>query len=83
MQLSAHNAEAVAQHDKLQRAHDLQKKAKTLPIPTNDRDVKLKLRELGQPICLFGEDAGMRRERLREKVIEYTVEHGEVPTFVI
>lgn len=42
------------------------KRAKSIPVPTDDGRVKLKLRELGHPICLFGEDAHDRRERLRE-----------------
>ena len=36
-----------------------------IAVPTSDADVKLKLRELGHPICLFGEDAFDRRERLK------------------
>ncbi|KAJ1679429.1 hypothetical protein EV182_002078, partial [Spiromyces aspiralis] len=39
--------------------------ARTLAVPTADSDVKAKLRELGEPICLFGEDAADRRSRLR------------------
>jgi U4/U6 small nuclear ribonucleoprotein PRP4 len=41
-----------------------------IAVPTSDGDVKKKLRELGHPICLFGEDAFDRRERL--KVIKAT-----------
>lgn len=64
------------------RAHEIQRKAKNLPIPTNDKEVKMRLRELGHPICLFGENAGDRRERLREKVIEYYIEKNEPPVFL-
>ena len=35
-------------------------------MPTNDNAVKLKLREFGEPIILFGEAAPERRERLRD-----------------
>jgi U4/U6 small nuclear ribonucleoprotein PRP4 len=63
------------------RAHDLQKRARNLPVPTNDKEVKLRLRELGHPICLFGEDPGDRRERLRAMITEYYVEKGEAPAF--
>lgn len=52
-----------------------------MPLPTTDKDVKKRLRELGHPICLFGEDAGDRRERLRAKVVEYMLEKGEAPAF--
>ena len=34
-------------------------------VPTSDVQVRLQLRELGHPICLFGEDAFARRERLK------------------
>ena len=37
----------------------------SVAVPTNDLDVKKKLRECGQPICLFGEDAFDRRQRLK------------------
>ena len=37
----------------------------TVAIPTSDADVKLRLRQMGQPICLFGEDPFSRRERLK------------------
>eukprot|EP00397_Hematodinium_sp_SG-2012_P015811 GEMP01016112.1.p1 GENE.GEMP01016112.1~~GEMP01016112.1.p1 ORF type:complete len:507 (+),score=79.39 GEMP01016112.1:20-1540(+) len=36
-----------------------------MAVPTNDKVVKERLRELGQPICLFGEGAYERRDRLR------------------
>ncbi|KAJ1918301.1 hypothetical protein H4219_002698 [Mycoemilia scoparia] len=39
--------------------------ARTLAVPTADVDVRAKLRECGEPICLFGEDAADRRNRLR------------------
>jgi len=32
-------------------------------VPTNDNQVKLQLRDAGEPICLFGEGAPERRER--------------------
>ncbi|KAJ1362735.1 hypothetical protein KIN20_022398 [Parelaphostrongylus tenuis] len=41
------------------------RRARTLTLPTDDVQVKLKLRKLNQPICLFGEDILDRRERLR------------------
>jgi U4/U6 small nuclear ribonucleoprotein PRP4 len=42
-----------------------QRRARTLAVPTDDGRVKAKLRELGEPICLFGEGPAERRERLR------------------
>lgn len=47
------------------------KKARTVVVPTNDAEVKAKLRELEQPICLFGEGPVERRDRLRKLVAEF------------
>ncbi|XP_033122534.1 U4/U6 small nuclear ribonucleoprotein Prp4-like [Anneissia japonica] len=44
------------------------KRARTLHVSTDDSMVKAKLREIGEPICLFAEDAADRRERLRQKL---------------
>ena len=84
MALSASNAETLANNQKLQRAYELERRAQTLPIPTNDREVKIRLREMGYPICLFGENPGDRRERLRARVIEYYIQHeGNAPLFCL
>ncbi|KAM7541129.1 hypothetical protein Aperf_G00000022815 [Anoplocephala perfoliata] len=44
---------------------ELKKKARLIQVSTEDIEVKYYLRQLGEPICLFGEDAADRRERLR------------------
>lgn len=49
---------------------EVARRARTVAVPTNEEDVKLKLRELGHPICLFGERAGDRRDRLRKIVAQ-------------
>lgn len=41
------------------------KRARKLNVPTDDGQVKNILREIGHPICLFGEGPADRRERLR------------------
>ncbi|KAJ2641509.1 hypothetical protein GGF44_002088, partial [Coemansia sp. RSA 1694] len=41
------------------------KLARTIATPTDDKLVKEQLRKHGHPICMFGEDAGDRRNRLR------------------
>jgi U4/U6 small nuclear ribonucleoprotein PRP4 len=40
--------------------------AATIAVPTDDGRVRARLRELGEPITLFGEGPGDRRDRLRE-----------------
>ncbi|KAF2186826.1 U4/U6 small nuclear ribonucleoprotein-like protein Prp4 [Zopfia rhizophila CBS 207.26] len=42
------------------------RRAAQLVVPTADRDVKARLRSLGEPITLFGEGPSDRRDRLRE-----------------
>lgn len=39
--------------------------ARTIAVPTDDRQVKVRLQALGEPIILFGEDLADRRNRLR------------------
>ena len=38
-------------------------------IPTLDRDVRIKLRELDEPVTLFGEGPSERRERLKRLMV--------------
>jgi len=38
------------------RKLELKKKATSMIVPTNDKDVKNRLRQLGEPICYFGEN---------------------------
>ncbi|KAI9855101.1 MAG: hypothetical protein M1824_006309 [Vezdaea acicularis] len=42
------------------------KRAAAIAVPTDDGRVRTRLRELGEPITLFGEGPGDRRDRLRE-----------------
>ncbi|EDQ87922.1 uncharacterized protein MONBRDRAFT_37807 [Monosiga brevicollis MX1] len=44
--------------------------ARALNVPAADMDVKKMLRSFGEPICLFGENPGDRRERLRDLILE-------------
>lgn len=52
------SAETEASHERFSQLMDQleqQKKAKAIPVSTNDEVVKARLRELGEPIILFGE----------------------------
>ncbi|KAM0752136.1 WD40 repeat-like protein [Meredithblackwellia eburnea MCA 4105] len=44
---------------------EARKHARRLAVPTKDADVRARLREIGQPITLFGERPENRRDRLR------------------
>jgi len=50
--------------------------ARQLAVPTNDRLVQLRLRELDEPIILFGEPPGDRRERLRDVLIRRGIDQA-------
>ncbi|OCK77901.1 U4/U6 small nuclear ribonucleo protein Prp4 [Lepidopterella palustris CBS 459.81] len=45
---------------------DRKRRAAAIAVPTADAQVKARLRLLGEPITLFGEGPGDRRDRLRE-----------------
>lgn len=45
---------------------DRKRFAQTIAVPTQDLQVRARLRELGEPITLFGEGPADRRDRLRE-----------------
>ncbi|KAI1339112.1 WD40 repeat-like protein [Xylariaceae sp. FL0016] len=45
------------------------KMAASIAVPTDDGRVRTRLRELGEPITLFGEDPADRRNRLRELLL--------------
>lgn len=53
------------------------KRAANLIVPTADRDVKLRLRSLKEPITLFGEGPADRRDRLRKLLADAAEAGGE------
>lgn len=71
------SAEAQERHKKLLEHFELQKRARSLVVPTKDAEVRAKLRELGEPITLFGEGPPERRNRLREILARMGIETGE------
>eukprot|EP01113_Clastostelium_recurvatum_P010445 TRINITY_DN1519_c1_g1_i2.p1 TRINITY_DN1519_c1_g1~~TRINITY_DN1519_c1_g1_i2.p1 ORF type:complete len:532 (-),score=166.09 TRINITY_DN1519_c1_g1_i2:45-1640(-) len=74
LEFSAITANAIAKHRQEIEAMDAKKKARVVAIPTNDATVKLKLRELGEPIILFGEKPEDRRSRLRDLIMQLGLE---------
>ena len=64
------------------------RRAAAIAVPTDDGRVRARLREMGEPITLFGEGPGDRRDRLRELLTvqaeleegsDGDVQMGEVP----
>ncbi|KAF2118518.1 U4/U6 small nuclear ribonucleoprotein Prp4 [Lophiotrema nucula] len=61
---------------------DRKRRAAQLIVPTADRDVRTRLRSMGEPITLFGEGPPDRRDRLRELLAaqaEATGEDADIP----
>ncbi|KAG8928497.1 hypothetical protein FRC01_005858 [Tulasnella sp. 417] len=58
--------------DELER----KKRARSMAVPTDDAKVKARLRELGEPITLFGERAPDRRDRLRYVLSQIAAARG-------
>lgn len=52
--------------------------AQTIAVPTDDNKVRLRLREHGEPITLFGEGPAERRDRLRELLTRLAEGGGDV-----
>lgn len=65
MELTESAVRAQEEHAALLMKIEAERRARTLVVPTDPREVQLKLRSLGHPICLFGERPGDRRDRLR------------------
>ena len=66
MELSAGAQHAAEEHAKLVAQVDKLATVRAMVISTNDEHVRVRLRNLGHPITLFGEGPGERRDRLRE-----------------
>ncbi|XP_017783416.1 PREDICTED: U4/U6 small nuclear ribonucleoprotein Prp4 [Nicrophorus vespilloides] len=50
----------------LMEEFERRKKARSINVSTDDAEVKRNLRQLGEPICIFGEGPAERRSRLRD-----------------
>jgi len=61
----------------LQAQFDRKRRVAATVVPTDDTRVRMRLRELGEPITLFGEGPGDRRDRLREFLTDLAERQGE------
>ncbi|CAG8371761.1 unnamed protein product [Penicillium salamii] len=52
------------------------RRAAAMVVPTDDTKVRARLRELGEPITLFGEGPSERRDRLRELLTDMAEQQG-------
>lgn len=74
MALSASSQAAQVAHAAALHASHAKQRARTLAVPTLPQDVITLLRKLGEPITLFGEHAGGRRDRLRTELGKRAIE---------
>jgi len=65
LELSSESRAEQLQHAASIRKLEEKKRARSVYVPTDIKEVKLRLRELGHPTTLFGEVPFDRRERLR------------------
>lgn len=54
------------------------KKARSINVSTDDAEVKRNLRQLGEPICLFGEGPAERRSRLKDILSWYVYKNRKI-----
>uniref|UniRef100_M4B2G3 Pre-mRNA processing factor 4 (PRP4)-like domain-containing protein n=1 Tax=Hyaloperonospora arabidopsidis (strain Emoy2) TaxID=559515 RepID=M4B2G3_HYAAE len=77
LELSESSRAAQEKHAQLLRRVEAEKRARNVAVPTVVEEVIRKLRQLGEPITLFGERPADRRERLREILSRLDVEAEE------
>lgn len=77
LQLSESSKAAQEKHAQLLRRIEAEKRARNISVPTSVDEVILRLRQLNEPITLFGERLADRRERLREILSRLELEAEE------
>ena len=65
LELDDRTLQRQVEHAEVLNKIHLRNVANNIAVPTDDVIVKQRLRELGEPICYFGEDKGDRRDRLK------------------
>uniref|UniRef100_A0A6S8F158 Pre-mRNA processing factor 4 (PRP4)-like domain-containing protein n=1 Tax=Aplanochytrium stocchinoi TaxID=215587 RepID=A0A6S8F158_9STRA len=81
LEFSAASVEAQEKHAFALKAFEAKRKAKSIIVPTDDNEVKLFLRRIGEPISLFGETKGDRRLRLRTAIAAKELDAEELEAF--
>ena len=74
-ELSAASAATRERQEELLREFE-QTQARSVAVTTDDLQVRSAPRALGEPITLFGEGPGDRRDRLRKKLAELDAQDG-------
>ena len=83
-EMTVDNIESIPQRNQIETSiineeaiqqYNIKKMTKGLSLPTTDNEIKMKLRQLGEPIILFGEKTYERAERLKEIVEQIIQTH--------
>ena len=69
-------AAARAEHAAVLEMLDARKRGRSMVVPTDDAKVRQRLRDLGEPVTVFGERRPDRRERLREVLVKRQGKEG-------
>ncbi|DBA03520.1 TPA: hypothetical protein N0F65_011421 [Lagenidium giganteum] len=77
LELSESSKAAQEKHAQLLRRVEAEKRARSISVPTSVQEVILRLRQLGEPVTLFGERPADRRERLRQLLAKLQLEADE------
>ena len=77
LELSNESREAQLLHAEQLRKVEARSRARAIVVPTVVEEVKQKLRELGHPATLFGENNVDRRERLRDVIASLELSQEE------
>ena len=78
LELSKESRESQVAHAEALRKLEARSRARAIVVPTAVDDVKARLRELGHPVTLFGENHVDRRERLREAIASLELNDEEL-----
>jgi len=70
MGLGSSAAQKRKSHEQLLQSFESRRKARTVVVPTDDAEVRQRLRAFGEPVTFFGEGKPERRERLRQILTE-------------
>ena len=65
--------------EELLRQLENKRRQRAVAVTTDDKEVRKQLRALGEPITLFGEGPGDRRDRLRQHLADLDAADGARP----
>lgn len=74
--LSAASEQTRERQEELLRALEAKRRQRAVAVTTDDGEVRRRLRSMGEPVTLFGEGPGDRRDRLRRHLADLDARDG-------